>query len=147
MCTCESMRPGMAIAPSASITTSHAETWAAVAVPTWSILPALITIESPAATGSRQSPERIAPRFTIAVFIEVANSDQSVLSLQVLEPQSTDARVDAPAIGSAENHRDLVGQRGIGQHNGHPVVVGANIERILAGQGHIDRHAGCGALG
>ena len=55
--------------PSASMTTSHWAICEAAAVPTWTMRPSLMTMVSPATTGSRQSPVRIAPRLTMAVFM------------------------------------------------------------------------------
>src|SRR3954451_8896450 len=69
MCTCESIRPGIAVIPSASITTSAASTCADDAVPTEVILPLSVRIESPLANGSFQLPETIWPRLTIAIFM------------------------------------------------------------------------------
>src|SRR5687767_10901938 len=63
------MSPGIAVAPSASITTSQAETAAADAVPTLAIFPPSMTIASPAATGDCQSPVTSVPMLTIATFI------------------------------------------------------------------------------
>src|SRR5262249_61134388 len=68
MWTCESMRPGMAVAPSASMTTPHPDPAAADAVPTDVMAPCSITTVSPAANGCRQSPLTMVPRLTMAVF-------------------------------------------------------------------------------
>ena len=96
--------------------------------PTWAILPPFMTIESPAATGSRQSPVRIAPRLTIAVFIQrarlsVSGSNQPVFTLHLFELQSPDTRTDPAAIGDAEDDSDFVRRRGVGQENSHAVIV------------------------
>src|SRR4051794_16808347 len=68
-----SIRPGIAIAPPASITTSQAASCAALAVPTEVILPSAIRMASPAAVGLRQSPVTMVPRLTIAVFMGVSS--------------------------------------------------------------------------
>jgi len=59
----------MAVMPSASITTSAASTAAADAVPTAAMRSRSIRIASPDAKGSRQSPETICPRLTMAIFM------------------------------------------------------------------------------
>ena len=55
--------------------------------------------------------------------------------------------VEPPAIGDAADYRDLVGQRRVGHHHAHPVVMRAHIERILVRQRDVDRFAGIGPLG
>src|SRR5262245_4886750 len=72
MCTCESIRPGIAVMLSASITTSAASVATADAVPTEAIFPPSTMIVSPWTKGSRQSPETIWPMLTIATFMAPA---------------------------------------------------------------------------
>src|SRR5215468_5264061 len=72
MCTCESIRPGIAVMPSASITTSASSVATEDAVPTEAICPPSTMIVSPWVNGSRQSPEMIWPRLTIATFMAPA---------------------------------------------------------------------------
>src|SRR4029077_7941353 len=63
------MKPGTAVALSASMTTSQAATASADAVPIEVILPSTIRMLSPLAVGSRQSPVRIVCKLTIADFM------------------------------------------------------------------------------
>src|SRR6266436_4677364 len=63
------MKPGTAVALSASMTTSHAATASADAVPIEVILPSAIRMLSPLAMGSRQSPVRMVCKLTIADFM------------------------------------------------------------------------------
>jgi hypothetical protein len=76
MWTCESINPGIAVMPPASITTSALSTAAAAAVPTSVMRSPSLMIVSPAANGARQSPETICPRLTIATFTRVRSRDQ-----------------------------------------------------------------------
>src|SRR6267378_2424186 len=79
------MKPGTAVALSASMTTSQAATASADAVPIDVILPSAIKMLSPLAMGSRQSPVRMVCKLTIADFM--------FASLDVVEmPAGSDAR-------------------------------------------------------
>src|ERR1051325_11722752 len=66
MWTCESIRPGMAVVPPASITTSHASISCAAAVPTETMRPSSQTMLSPSTNGARQSPEQMVPMLVMA---------------------------------------------------------------------------------
>src|ERR1044072_5749110 len=61
--------------PPASMTTSALSTAAADAVPTETMRSSSVMIASPAANGSRQLPETIWPRLTIATFISVRRAE------------------------------------------------------------------------
>src|SRR5262245_31532731 len=67
------MRPGIAVIPPASMTTSAASTAAAEAVPTLTMLPPSVRIASPAEIGLRQSPATIAPRLVTAILMTTAS--------------------------------------------------------------------------
>src|ERR1700744_1686480 len=69
MWTWESIRPGIAVMPPASITTSQASTAAAFAVPALTILPSWLMTVSPSTNGACQSPETMVPRLVIATFM------------------------------------------------------------------------------
>src|SRR5215471_15640358 len=69
MWTCESIRPGIAVIPPASTTTSAASISAGGAVPTRSMRLPSVTMVSPTTKGARQSPETICPRLMIATFM------------------------------------------------------------------------------
>src|SRR5262249_53936009 len=69
MCTCESISPGIAVVPPASIMTSHASTAAAGAVPTDTMRSSSVRMVSPASSGSSKSPDTIEPTFTMAMRI------------------------------------------------------------------------------
>src|ERR1700750_139554 len=69
MWTWESIRPGIAVMPPASATTSAASTAAAEAVPTDTIFPPSVRMVSPATNGLCQSPDTISPRLVMAIFI------------------------------------------------------------------------------
>src|SRR5215831_16275974 len=71
MWTCESIRPGMAVIPPASMTTSAASTSEADTVPARVMRSPSVRIVSPATKGSRQFPETIWPRLTMASFMAV----------------------------------------------------------------------------
>ena len=63
--------------PPASITTSALSTAPAAAVPTETMRSPSVTIVSPDANGSRQLPDTICPRLTIATFIQLARPSSS----------------------------------------------------------------------
>src|SRR5262249_39969562 len=67
------MRPGIAVMPPASMTTSAASTAATEAVPTLTMRSPSVRIVSPTAIGLRQSPETITPRLVTAIFMTAAS--------------------------------------------------------------------------
>src|SRR5262249_1672494 len=69
MCTCESIRPGTAVVPAASITTSQASTSRAAAVPTPTMRSPSVRIGSPFRRGAARAPETMVPMLTIATRI------------------------------------------------------------------------------
>src|SRR5580700_2244745 len=74
--------------PPASITTSAASTAAAGVVPTSAIRSPSMRMVSPAAKGSRQSPETICPRLTIAIFMKLSSvSGARQFALQIVRRQ------------------------------------------------------------
>src|SRR5688500_20246586 len=116
------MRPGMAVAPSASMTTSQPSTALAETDPTSRILPSSMRIESPLTYGSRHSPEMIVPRLTMAVFMRSPERlRKPVLSLRLVAREPADARIETPAVCDAHDDGDLVGLRRSGQHDRHEI--------------------------
>src|SRR6516162_2040812 len=85
MCTCESMRPGIAVVPSASMTTSQPSTSAAGAVPTDANLPSSAMTVSPGMKGTRQSPETMAPILVMATRIDVRSSPPRSLGVMCVQ--------------------------------------------------------------
>src|SRR5437762_12090242 len=149
----------MAVAPSASITTSQLSTSCAESVPTFPIFPSAIRMESPLARGSLQSPVTIVARFTIAVFmsflrtrafIEAARYracaprelHQAILTLDVFKFQSTHPRVQSAAIRETDNDDDFVRLRCVRQGDGHPVVMPADVKSVYGSERYIDCGAG-----
>src|SRR5262245_62577798 len=78
MWTWESIRPGIAVMPPASITTSAASTACAEAVPTETMRSPSVRMASPRPSGLCQSPVTICPILTIAVFIARPSCPHSV---------------------------------------------------------------------
>src|SRR3974390_586166 len=102
MCTCESIRPGMAVMPSASITTSAAPPSACDAVLTRTIRSPSVTIVSPDINGSRQLPDTMRPRLTTAIFMRTSLRRRAQGVVQIV---GRDQRLDqcgraVPVIGA-----------------------------------------------
>src|SRR5215218_7524153 len=112
----------MAVAPSASITTSHAAICEAEAVPTWTMLPSSMTIESPGATGSRQSPVRMTPRLTIAVFMPSVDmrlekpGEQRIQRYGLLHRDHVTGVRDQPILRTGNKRRNLFHPLRLRQH-------------------------------
>src|SRR3974390_2318747 len=102
MCTCESIRPGMAVMPSASITTSAASTSAADAVPTRTMRSPSVTIVSPDMNGSRQLPDTMRPRLTTAIFMRTSlrRRAQRVVQIVGREQRLDQCGRAVPVIGA-----------------------------------------------
>src|SRR5690348_3506688 len=100
MCTCESIRPGIAVMPSASMTTSAASTCAADAVPTDVILPFSVRIQSPLTNGSFQLPETIWPILTIATFISLRRRLQRFVEIVGRQQRFEQRRRAVPVEGA-----------------------------------------------
>src|SRR5438094_5392262 len=131
-------------------------------LPTSTIFPWSIRIESPLVMGFLHSPLTIVPKLTIAVFISALpscrteisedppspsarrrahNLHQAIFPLDVLKLQSTDARIQPSAICDTKHDGDLVGQWRILQRDGHAVITGADVKRIFAGERNVNRCA------
>src|SRR5205809_512586 len=87
------------------------------------------------------TPRRIAiPRrcgkWALAVLAE------TVLPLDVARLETAQTRVQAPARGNSEDHRDLARPRRVAQAHGHRVVVRAHVQRVLVRERHVDRGPG-----
>src|SRR5581483_1850608 len=143
MCTCESIRPGIAIMPPASMATS--QSLVSPPEPIETIRPSAMITVSPAATGAARSPLRIFPILKTATFMRSRLA--ALARRDLVMGQSADPRVQPPAIGDAEDHRDLVGHRRIRKHQRHAVIVRAHIDVVLVVHRNIDRRAGTALLG
>src|SRR5579864_4773027 len=108
MWTWESIRPGIAIMPPASISTSQSATLPPL--PTETILPSSSMMVSPAATGAAISPECIFAILQIATFM-ASGSFRGFARGDVLVAQAADAGIEPATIGQAKDHRHLVGHR------------------------------------
>src|SRR3984957_20159953 len=144
MWTWESIRPGMAIMPPASMATSQSEVLPPV--PTETILPSSRMIVSPAATGAAISPERIFAIFQIATFMASA-SLAGFARGDFFVGEAADAGIEPAAVRQTKDHGDFVGHRRIGQHQRHAVVMGADVDVVLVVHRNIDRRARAGFLG
>src|SRR5262245_21486093 len=124
MCTWLSISPGTAVVPAASITTSQPATASADSVPISTILPSLIRMPSPVANGWARSPVTIVPMLTIAVRMEGSVwLVQPVLANDGVGGQASNARVEAAAIGKADDQRDFVGGRRVRRQCHRDAVV------------------------
>src|ERR1700674_3117467 len=105
MWTCESIRPGIAIIPLASIATSQSAT--SPADPIEAILPSTITTVSPATTGDAILPLRIFAILKTATFI-ASGPFRVFFCHHLLMGEAADPRIEPPAIGNAEDDGDFV---------------------------------------
>src|SRR6266852_1170906 len=96
-------------------------------VPISTIFPSAIRMESPFVMGFLHSPLTIVPRLTIAVFMASSVSNQPVFSLNVLELESTYARIPPPGFTQTNDNSHRVRQWRIVERDGHAVVMGAHI--------------------
>src|SRR5580704_6216723 len=144
MWTWESIRPGIAIMPPASMATSQSA--ALPPVPTETILPSSRMMASPAATGAAISPERIFAILKIATFMASA-SLAGFARGDFFVGKTADAGVEPAAVRKTEYDRHFVGQRRIGQHQRHAIVMGADIDVVPVVHRNIDRRARAGFLG
>ncbi len=104
-CTCESIRPGKAVAPRASMTISASSSRPR---PMALIRPSSARIESASRSGASTSPDAIAPRPVISVRMLRASA-QAVFADHVLRPETADPGVGPAAVGHREREQQLVG--------------------------------------
>src|SRR6185437_2418065 len=143
MWTWESIRPGIAVMPPASISTSYSPSLPPV--PTDSILPAVRMIVSPTAVGAARSPVRILPRLKIATFIPL----RPLVALacdDFIVSQAADPGIQAPPVGNAEDDGHFVRHRCIRQHHGHAVVMRTYVNVVFVVHRDIDESAGAALL-
>src|ERR1700719_796100 len=104
-----SIRPGMAVAPAAPTTTSHAATRSDDNVPIAEIIPSSSRMSPPGLTGDFRSPVTMMPMLTIAVR-KPSLLPQPILADDILGREAADPRIEPPPVGQADDERDLVGR-------------------------------------
>src|SRR5215831_8117581 len=134
----------MTIMPAASIAMSQSATLPPF--PTETILLSAITTVSPRATGAARSPLRIFPMLKTATFI-ASGRLPALLDDDFLMRQSADARIEASAIGYAEDHGDFVRHWRVRQHDRHAVVMRAHVNLVLVVHRNVDQRPRPALLG
>src|SRR3979490_420977 len=126
-----SIRPGIAVAPPASMTTSQPSISAALAVPTRAIRSPSSRMVSPLANGALRSPVTMVPRLTTALrMIRLLSVSCGGGAVGVGVAHSGGAGIEPAAARHAEDHRDLVRQRRVGQAQADRVVMRANVDIV-----------------
>src|SRR5262245_31309813 len=134
----------MTIMPAASIAMSQSATLPPF--PSETILPSAMTTVSPRATGAARSPLRIFPMLKTATFIHSGRL-RALLGGNFLVRQSADARIEASAIGYAQNHGDFVRHWRVRQHDRHSVVMRAHVNLVLVVHRNVEQRSRPALLG
>src|SRR5258708_6185602 len=130
------------------MTTSQLSISAALAVPTRAMRPPSRRTVSPLAKGAPMSPVTMAPRLTTALRMILAFSAwRGCRAVRFRITQAADTGIEPPTARHAENQRDFVRHRGVGQTQADRIVMRADIDIVDAVQRHIDRCAWRADLG
>src|SRR5581483_3680358 len=134
------MRPGQAVVPFASTTTSHCSISSALTLPTFEKRPSAIMIASPSTKGLRQSPLTIVPILTMAIRITqlLPSLAQSVLADDFIDAVTADPVIEAATAGEHTGDRQFIRHRSIRHHERHRVVMRPNSQCILVRKRYVD---------